>query len=128
MKPEEIKPTITVGGLTLVGNYWFQMKEGQEAAIEIPPLRFIFLLEDFNGDGDPESEVLPSDDPRVSRIVFRNMKKIGSMSQYATTYPGSMAQMGGKTLFISYSLRLHLESMFISLAIYAKEKESDNAG
>jgi len=123
----ELHPKLTVGDLTLIGNYWFQLSSEEEAIVEIPPLplRLVFVLEDFEGDEKPELEVLPTDDDYTARWVFRHSKSLGSVGMFGTTRPIVAGWMGDLEIWISHSLRVFRDTVLLSLAIYSKPREKD---
>jgi hypothetical protein len=129
MELKVAKPTVRVAGLTLIGNYWFQFGDGEEVLVEIPPipLTLVFALEDFDGAGPPESETLPTDDPHTARWVFRSLKSLGALATYGTIRPMKAGWMGNLEIWLSYSMRRHRDTVFMSLAVYSKPKESDDA-
>lgn len=137
--PEEIlrqtwedaeRPRAVVGDLALLGNFWVQMRYGQEAKIQLfppkDPTLVLRLIEE--NEADMSGGYLRSKEELEYRIIMPSgaKERVG----IASLRPGRVGSLGRVEVWLSYSLEPmsdptgeESDSALVSLAIYLKWRE-----
>lgn len=129
LEKQSSQPRITVDGLVLLGNYWFQLMEGGEASVQLfppKPHRIIFKLKR----GDQSVAVLPQRKTEHDlEIEFTGSWERPTPGS-ASLRPSRIGHLGRLEVWLSFALEPIINrmegaknSMLINVALYVKLRE-----